>query len=482
MNSKFQKLINKYKPSGSYFVYKDEKLVFNEYFGYQDIEEKIKFNDQTLIRFSIYNNLIVMVSMMQLYEKKQFKFSDKISKYIPEYKEGNKITIKQLLQHQSLIIDFFSGHIMKEYIKTSSYNQMSFVDKARFEILNSTKDYKANEVIDIINQYELNKKPGSEFEFTKTTPLLVSILVERISKTSYEEYVFENIIKPLDLEIHTKSINEASDYDQTDDTKCFKVNISNESKKYYLLETKEYIKIFNGIIKNKIITKESWKIMTTFKEDVGIGVYGNEEIELSLGFGKHSISAIYNPKLELMVIFASNYEGDYILEHGSWFYFESEAKDLITNNYIYPNNPYIEKFNDKNRYDFYDIMIKEEQEKYVPNVYKCIAYSYKKKDNYNYVLKDYGVPIGMFTLVMNKKNKLFEIRFFQIDKLYQNRGYGKIMLEKAIEILKQQGAKKLEIGLVAENIPAYKTYKSLGFLETDVSSDFIMLEYEVSYD
>ncbi|MDD3401675.1 MAG: GNAT family N-acetyltransferase [Eubacteriales bacterium] len=50
-----------------------------------------------------------------------------------------------------------------------------------------------------------------------------------------------------------------------------------------------------------------------------------------------------------------------------------------------------------------------------------------------------------------------------IDRRYQNRGYGRIMLRLGMDILKKAGAKKLELYFSRNNSAALGRYKSVGF-------------------
>jgi ribosomal protein S18 acetylase RimI-like enzyme len=81
----------------------------------------------------------------------------------------------------------------------------------------------------------------------------------------------------------------------------------------------------------------------------------------------------------------------------------------------------------------------------------------------------------MFTLTVNQKYEEYQIRFFMIDKRFQNRGYGKLMLQMAVQKLRAQGAMVLEIGLVPENVAALRMYQAVGFKPFDMSDNFITL-------
>jgi len=71
--------------------------------------------------------------------------------------------------------------------------------------------------------------------------------------------------------------------------------------------------------------------------------------------------------------------------------------------------------------------------------------------------------VGLLVLDINPKKNYFNIDIIIIDKRFQGKGYGKIMLNWAIETLKKQGAKELEIGVSRYNHAAKKIYMDAGF-------------------
>ena len=69
--------------------------------------------------------------------------------------------------------------------------------------------------------------------------------------------------------------------------------------------------------------------------------------------------------------------------------------------------------------------------------------------------------------------------FLQVDHRLQGRGYGRILLNHGIDILKNAGAKKLEIGVNRFNIPAQRLYLNAGFKLERIYEDFMELKMEL---
>ena len=68
-------------------VYRDGECILRHTNGYNDVENKVKMNGRE--RYNIYScsKVITCVAALQLYEKGLFDLEDKLSDYMPEFKE-----------------------------------------------------------------------------------------------------------------------------------------------------------------------------------------------------------------------------------------------------------------------------------------------------------------------------------------------------------------------------------------------------------
>ena len=90
-----------------------------------------------------------------------------------------------------------------------------------------------------------------------------------------------------------------------------------------------------------------------------------------------------------------------------------------------------------------------------------------------------GRAVGLLDLYVDKKKSVYEISIVLIDKHYQHRGFGKVMLRFAVDYLKAQGAKRLSIGVNRFNIPAQRLYRSVGFTEDNVYEEGMMMSQKL---
>lgn len=64
-----------------------------------------------------------------------------------------------------------------------------------------------------------------------------------------------------------------------------------------------------------------------------------------------------------------------------------------------------------------------------------------------------------------EKNNTCEIARIVIHKDYQGKGYGKVLVSKLIDLVKEMSFKAIHLAVHIDHIPAYKTYLSAGFKE-----------------
>lgn len=96
------------------------------------------------------------------------------------------------------------------------------------------------------------------------------------------------------------------------------------------------------------------------------------------------------------------------------------------------------------------------------------------------VLREDNNFIGFITYYMDALNKyLGHIFIMAVDPAFRGKSYGKKLLQFALQDLKAQGAKTVELVTRTTNIPAQRLYLSTGFVETKRTEDgFVYYEYK----
>ncbi len=144
-----------------------------------NFEQSIKNTSQTTFPIGSMTKQFTAMAIMQLVEKGMINEQDKISKYIPDFPNGNDITIYNLLTHTSGLVIF---------------NELPGFFTMKPEDLQNIDN-----VINLFKNKPLNFKPGTKFEYCNSDYLLLGYIVEKVIKMSYEDYLQKNIFKPLNM-------------------------------------------------------------------------------------------------------------------------------------------------------------------------------------------------------------------------------------------------------------------------------------------
>lgn len=92
--------------------------------------------------------------------------------------------------------------------------------------------------------------------------------------------------------------------------------------------------------------------------------------------------------------------------------------------------------------------------------------------NYYFFVLDGNKRIGFMEVTINEEEGIFDIG---LCKSYRNKGYGKLLLDKAIEFLNQKNVKKVSLIVIEENKIAYNMYLKRGFEVKETLGHWIKL-------
>ena len=76
----------KWIAGGSAIIARDGKIVYYKSLGYDDTENKVRLKRDAIFRIASQTKAITSVAIMMLYEEGKFLLNDRVSRYIPEYK------------------------------------------------------------------------------------------------------------------------------------------------------------------------------------------------------------------------------------------------------------------------------------------------------------------------------------------------------------------------------------------------------------
>lgn len=162
--------------SGAILIAKNNKILLCKAYGMADIENDVPNMVETKFKLGSITKQFTAMAIVQLQQMGKLNVQDPLSKYIPDYPNGNKITIHYLLTHTSGIpslTDFPEYH--QEKMKQHTLEQLieRFIDKP------------------------LDFNPGEKYAYSNSNYILLTFIIEKTSGQKYVEFLKEHILEPL---------------------------------------------------------------------------------------------------------------------------------------------------------------------------------------------------------------------------------------------------------------------------------------------
>ncbi|TXF74872.1 serine hydrolase domain-containing protein [Chryseobacterium sp.] len=178
MNTLMNALDQNKKFMGSVAVSKEGKTIYNSAFGFADAENNIKNTPDTKFRIGSISKTFTAVLVMKALEENRLKLEDPLSKYFPQIKNADKITVEQLLNHRSGIHNVTDLSDYQVWSKSAqSHEQM------------------VTRIVSGGNDFE----PGAEMSYSNSNYILLSYILESVYKKPFAKLLEEKITKPLSL-------------------------------------------------------------------------------------------------------------------------------------------------------------------------------------------------------------------------------------------------------------------------------------------
>lgn len=480
INTKIDQLAKKWNVSNSLAIIKSNQIITKNYYGYQNRLNAIPTTNNSTYLFSLLNDQFVNIATLKLIDSKKLSMEDYLDKYIPEYIYSNKIQIKHLMYNNSGIPDYFAK-LVKELTDNEEYKSLSFEKQYKNEKEIKARGISFSNLLKILNSTELDFVPGTkEEEWSETNALILAEVITRVSKTSYSEYIKNNIFDYLGMNVVKEKVNTTTygcyECDKT-------IQLSNDNvNDCVVMHFDDIIKFAQGLFNKKLLSKNAWRLALKTKSNNSLIYYMGSGWcwfyqEPFLGY---TINIQINYKRDIMIVKAMNEMEKEELIDGKWYGFSSEVLDLINETITYPLQPKVVPFSSKYLRATMNLSIFDFQKDFVCDAKTALCYAYSERKTANtFIIEDCGIVIGILVLEVNKKENDYGVEVVLIDKKYQRRGYGRIMVGYGVEWLKKKGARELFIGVNRHNIAAQALYKSLGYKEDKVWTEGILMKIKL---
>jgi len=190
----------KYVGLGACLV-KNEKIIWEGYYGYSDLEEKTLLKRENIFPLMSLSKTVTTFALMQLYEKGLFALDDDINNYIsikvrnPNFPEM-PITFRMLLTHTASFEDVLSTGLK---IPTNVPRPQSSLGDSEMTLEEYIRGLLSPDGKFYSTDYFSQNKPGTKYSYSNIAFSLLGYLVEKIAKKDFSEYCKEQIFDPLEM-------------------------------------------------------------------------------------------------------------------------------------------------------------------------------------------------------------------------------------------------------------------------------------------
>lgn len=160
--------------NGTVLVARKGTFLLAKGYGYQDVAKKIKNTEKTIFQVGHITMQFTAELLLLLDSQGKLGLDDKVSKYLPNFPNGDKITLKNLLTHTSGLYDYTSDTtLFPDPVKPVTIEQLmgAFQDKP------------------------LAFTPGEQFQFTNANYVVLGKIIDSMTRWSYEDQLRYKVLK-----------------------------------------------------------------------------------------------------------------------------------------------------------------------------------------------------------------------------------------------------------------------------------------------
>jgi CubicO group peptidase (beta-lactamase class C family) len=155
-----------------------QTLLMKEY-GFADLELGVPMPPKASFEIGSVTKQFTAAAILLLAEQRKLSLDDDVTKHLPDYPvQGNRITIRQLLNHTSGI---------KGYTELVEFREFQRMHRPR------------QELVALFSARPFEFAPGSEQTYNNSAFFLLGLIVEKISGTTYESFVKANLFDKVGM-------------------------------------------------------------------------------------------------------------------------------------------------------------------------------------------------------------------------------------------------------------------------------------------
>jgi D-alanyl-D-alanine carboxypeptidase len=261
LDSLFNSIESNNQGMGMISIFQKDKQVYEKSIGYTNIKTKKRANEETKYRIGSISKTYTAVIILQMIEEGKLSLNTYLSDFFPQIPNANKITIEDLLRHQSGLFNITRAEDLRSWI---------------------TKKQKREQMLTRFVKYAVDFQPKEKISYSNTNFILLSYIAEEVDKSSFSTIVKKRIIKRLQLKrthfgkpIRARK-NEALPY-YFENEKWNPVTIETHLSAPMgaggiIASANDVVQFYKSIFNTKLFSEASLKEMIDTSKGMGLGI------------------------------------------------------------------------------------------------------------------------------------------------------------------------------------------------------------------
>ncbi|MBE9067993.1 serine hydrolase [Leptolyngbya cf. ectocarpi LEGE 11479] len=167
--------------SGTVLIAQGSHPPITRSYGLANREHQVANTVFTKFRIGSVTKQFTAAAILQLQEKGLLELQAPISTYLPDYPEGDRITVEHLLTHTAGIPEYLNPEIFPDLLEWIRQPSTLAQLVERFQAL------------------PLEFEPGETFRYSNSGYVLLTQIIEAVSNQTYADYLQTNIFDPLGM-------------------------------------------------------------------------------------------------------------------------------------------------------------------------------------------------------------------------------------------------------------------------------------------
>jgi CubicO group peptidase (beta-lactamase class C family) len=166
-------------PGTSIAVVRNGKVIKARGYGLADVENNVPATEHTVYQWASVTKQFTAGAILLLAEDGKLDLGAPVSRYYTNAPNSwSNVTVRHLVYHTAGMKSYTG---IRDFFKTIR------------------KDYKHEELIDLVRSMPLEFDPGEKWSYNNTAYYVLGLIIENVSGKSYDDFLTERIFKPAEM-------------------------------------------------------------------------------------------------------------------------------------------------------------------------------------------------------------------------------------------------------------------------------------------